>query len=527
MNPWRVPFIVLCFLVAPLQAQIIFRDVTEEAGLNPVLKGAFNHALAWGDWDGDGRLDLFLGNFADHWKGEEKAIPNGLFRQVQGGKFEAVKMPSLAVPGRTTGAVWVDLDNDGRLDLVVSNNSHPPSNKASRPEKLAPSILYHNRGGQLVDVTKGSGIFEENHYFTRDVIPTDFDLDGLLDLLVLEDKVFRKEAHCRLMRNLGGMKFKDVTAEVGLPTDLDGFGAAVGDVNGDGLPDFFISSGNRLFYSLSKGKYAEAPRDVFAHKPADREDFTAGATFADIDNDADLDLLVGVHHAPSVVRVFLNEGAAQGVPRFRDVTADLGIPTLPNKGATSDVGDFDNDGLVDLYWSCWFVEGEQRRPFICRGLGVKDGLPRFEVPSVRGIPINSRNVPGAGAMVYYVNGPAVDYDGDGRLDFLAGIWPDENSKLFRNHTVTSHHWLEVAVTGKRANRMGVGAKVWVRAGEKLIGYREISLAGGYSGTRPAIVHFGLGPHQTVDVEVRLPGSTQPSMIRGVKAGQILRVEEKL
>lgn len=528
MRKWIVVSILLptsCCIVAA-RGQLAFRDVTAESGLAPFVNGAFNHAVAWGDWDSDGRLDLFLGNFADHAKGDEPAIPNGLFRQSAAGKFEPVKMPSLGVGGRTTGAVWADFDNDGKLDLVVTNNTHPPGPRAAKPGKQTPSILYRNRDGQLVDITKGSGLFEQNSYFTRDAIATDFDVDGLLDLLVTEDKIFRKEARCRLYRNMGGFVFKDVTADNGLPTDLDGFGAAVGDVNGDGLPDFFITSVNRLFFSTARGKYAEAPAAFFTHKPANREDFTAGAMFADIDNDADLDLLFGVHHAPSTVRVFLNQGVRDGVPLFDDVTEKLGIPVLPNKGATCDAGDFDNDGIIDLYWSVWFVDGDQRRPFICRGLGVKDGLPRFDIPSVKGIPTNSRNLPAPGAMVYYVNGAPVDYDADGRLDFFAGIWPEENSRLFHNETKNTGHWLAITVAGKRTNRMGIGAKVYVRSAGKLVGYREISVCGGYSGTRPAVAHFGLGTLESLDMEVGILGTDRPIHLTGVTAGQFLRVEEK-
>jgi acylphosphatase len=149
---------------------------------------------------------------------------------------------------------------------------------------------------------------------------------------------------------------------------------------------------------------------------------------------------------------------------------------------------------------------------------VKDGLPRFDVPSVEGIALNKKNsAPAAGqkTMVYFVNGPAVDYDGDGRLDFFAGTWPDENSKLFHNETKNANHWLEVKVVGdgKSLNRMGVGAKVRVRREGKLVGYREITLCGGYSGTRSAIAHYGLGERdKSVDVEVEFPGKTAPAVV---------------
>jgi acylphosphatase len=510
---------ILALLLAgcvPAWGQIVFRDASGEAGLAKYLNGALHHGLAWGDFDGDGRLDLFLGNFADRGAnpkyGLTEAIPNGLYRQGAPGKFTPLPMAVLRRPGRTSGAVLGDFDNDGLLDLYVSNNTH--ERKGERPGHNEPSALYRNVNGALVDVSKESGAVPPDGFFGRDVIAFDYDHDGLLDLLVCEDKIFRKAGHTRLFRNLGNFRFEDVTRRLGLPEDLDAFGAAVGDVNGDGYPDTYFTSCNRLYLGGANGVFTEAAglRPMFEFKGQDAEDYITGAMFADIDNDGDLDLLVGIHHVPSRVRVYLNEGTgADGVPKFRDVTKELGIPVLPNKGATCDVGDFDNDGLPDLYWSVWFAEHEARRPFICRGLGVKDGLPRFDVPSVDGIPLNRKNLaPAAGqkGMVYFVNGPAVDYDGDGRLDFFAGTWPDENSKLFHNETKDGNHWLEVKVVGdgERLNRMGVGAKVRVGREGKLVGFREITLCGGYSGTRAAIAHFGLGvSDKAVDIEVEYPG----------------------
>jgi hypothetical protein len=118
----------------------------------------------------------------------------------------------------------------------------------------------------------------------------------------------------------------------------------------------------------------------------------------------------------------------------------------------------------------------------------------------------------------------VDFDNDGRLDFFAGIWPDENSKLFRNETKGTGHWLKVRVEGTKSNRMGIGAKVELRSGGRLVGFREIGIAGGYSGSGAAIAHFGVGKLEVVDISVRMPAGGEVKM-KDVKVDQMVVVKE--
>jgi hypothetical protein len=512
------------------------------------IAGSLNHAVAWGDVDGDGHLDLFLGNFCDR-PGEPARHANALFQQAGKGEFVRWRIREIETRGRTSGAVLADLDNDGDLDLYVNNNRH--TRPSERKAKNQPSALYRNDAGRFVNVSAASGACPADGAFGRDVGVLDYDGDGLLDLLVVEDAVFRKMGHSRLYKNLGGVEFRDVTAGVGpparlvlgamkfadvtekagLPLDLAGFGLAIADTNGDGWPDIYICGSDRLFLGAAGGRFREAVslRPVFDIGSRNAEEYVVGAVFGDIDNDGDADLLVGTHFAPSRVRVYVNEGVADGVPRFRNVTQELAIPELPHKAPTCAVRDFDNDGLPDLYWSVWFAEGKKREPFICRGLGTRDGLPRFAVPSVDGLDMSLRRSNGVPAgkrgMVYYVNGPPVDYDGDGDFDFFAGAWQEEGSRLLRCDAPPKGNWLQVRVLGTKMNRMGIGAKVRAMDGGKVIGYREVSAGGGYSGSAPAIVQFGLGPRTSVDLEVTFQGRREPLTLENVKANQRLVVRE--
>ena len=137
----------------PVATPFVFRDVAAEVGLTESLRGMMGHAAAWGDVDGDGFLDLFVGTFADrppalYQKGGAKGpVPNMLFLQRRG-KFELSPQKAIAWHGRASGAVFADLDNDGLPELYVTNNGHLGKG----------NLLYHNKGsGRFEPVTDQAG----------------------------------------------------------------------------------------------------------------------------------------------------------------------------------------------------------------------------------------------------------------------------------------------------------------------------------------------------------------------------------
>jgi enediyne biosynthesis protein E4 len=520
MCRFRCSMIAAVLAAATLAAQepagsIRFRDVTNSAGLYEPLAGIMGHGGAWGDFDGDGLIDLFVGGFCDRPNAEYKPadgpVPSRLFRNLGGGKFELVKDTPASFFGRTSGAVFADLDNNGTLELYAANNAKPRTKHTLDPQRSAQtrfSNFFKNDAGKLIDISKESGVCPETIFTARNIGVFDYDGDGLLDLFIVED-MFTKKPRSVLFRNKGNLQFEDVTKAVGLPEDIFGLGLAVADLNEDGRPDIFVPHSNRLFLS-DGGRYREvlSMKDMIAWKPASREDWPCGAAFGDLNRDGRLDLVIAIHCSTARNVVLVNDGLKDGVPQFRSVTVEAGLgDAIPVRCPHVEIQDFDNDGWPDIYISAaWMDDKGAVTPLIYRNTGIK---PRDERSESRGSPVPRFTLPRPidKSMVYYPAGPSGDFDNDGRLDlFLINWFQGNHSRLLHNDS-PPRNGLQVEVVGKgKLNRMGIGAQVKLFApGTKdLLGFQEISTGYGYASGQPAYAHFGLGKHKTVDVEIKLP-----------------------
>ncbi|MFQ6034514.1 MAG: CRTAC1 family protein [Sedimentisphaerales bacterium] len=486
------------------------------------------HAAAWGDIDNDGDIDLYVGSFCDRpaqrYKGRASPVPNILLIN-ENGSFRQSPQQTIALKARTSGAAFVDLDNDGDLDLYVSNNSK------SRGLRVA-NKLFENINGYFRDVSEDSAACVIMG--GRSVGVLDFDGDGLLDLLVAEDKWTGRRT--RLFKNLGKMKFEDYSVKAGLPENLPGLGVITPDLNEDGWPDIFVSQANRLFLSRQNGTYHEAGSDFFQYEPINREATPCGVAFGDVNRDSKMDIVIVDHSQPACQHLFINLGLCDGVPQFRQITKDVGLyykfPSWTSDGfhlkhAHVEIADFDNDGWPDILVAATYRMNGQSWPFICRNVSSSAGAVRDSTASK----VRFQIPPVEKADTYFPSGPTMDFNRDGKLDvFLASWYPEISSRLFLNNS-PSNHWLRIKVVGKTINKMGIGAKVKVYSagklgqGEALLGYQEIAIGIGFCSEQEAIAHFGLGSAAVCDLEVILPYGKGNIRRKNVRANQLLIVNE--
>ncbi len=326
-----------------------FEDVTAKAG---VAGSGFGVMAAAADYDNDGRTDLVVVNFGSlilyHNEG------NGTFREVTGASGLTSKRAAVT-------ATFLDADRDGFLDLFVANYlvydpkvPNPPGSSQPYPGPLAypaeQNILYHNRGdGTFEDISEKAGVIIPNHR-AMSVTPIDFDLDGDEDLYVSNDATANL-----LLVNDGQGGFKDQALERGVALNQFGdsggsMAASVGDCNGDGLPDLYVTrlAIGSLYINSAKGLFADRLLASGLSKIT-MNHVAWGSGLLDYDNDGDLDLFIanGDAHFLKGLPSLLLENDGQG--NFADITARAG-PCFAQEinGRGSGWVDIDNDGQLDI-----------------------------------------------------------------------------------------------------------------------------------------------------------------------------------
>jgi enediyne biosynthesis protein E4 len=421
-----------------------FEDITDRAAA-PGPSYAMGAAV--GDYDGDGRLDLFVTGWRDQ----------RLYRNLGGGLFKDVTISAGLSSGLwSTSAAFADLDGDGDMDLYVASYldfdpKSPPFCTAPDgrrdycgPEDFPaqPDRLYRNNGdGTFTDVSRSAGI-DQPEGRGLGVLIAELTGDGRPDIFVANDGT-----PCWLFANRGNLRFDEIGEAAGVARDgqghaLAGMGVAIGDVNDDGLGDLLVTN----FFDRSTIAFQAQM------KPA--------PTFLDASN-------------------------GLGLARCTRHVLGFGIALV----------DFDADGRLDLIQANGHVLDRARlgTPFAMRPTLLHNTGGRFEESAVQPGGWFDRPILGRGLAVG-------DLDGDGRPDVVINAL-DAPAAVLRK-TSAAGHFLAVDIVD-RAGRTAVGARVRVTAGGR-IQAAAVAAGGSYLSASPGRLYFGLGRAQAARIEVEWP-----------------------
>jgi hypothetical protein len=432
-----------------------FKDVTERAGLAGT---GYDTGVAVGDYNSDGFEDLFVGGVHG----------NRLYHNNGDGAFtDVTKIAGMANPDPqygplwSVGGAWLDVNNDGRLDLFVVNYlawdlQAEPACEASpgrldycHPKfyKATPNQLFLNSGdGTFRDISAESGIRARPGKGMGAGV-ADFDLDGWMDIFVSNDKMDNS-----FFRNRGGGKFEETAFRAGVALAdngqfISGMGVDARDLDNDGKPDIaFVALDHEtfpVFRNLANGKFV---------------DVTRASGMARLS-------------AP----MFVSRGHVQSLGYASKVPVEQPNTVFRNAGAAKFEALTEQAGF-----------GGQR-PSRHRGSAIGD------------------------------------LNGDGRLDIVVSAL-SAPAEIWINDSPAGNHWIEFRLEGTKSNRDAIGARIKLVAGGKAQ-YNEVVFASGYASSSAGPVHFGLGSAVSAStVEIRWPSGTVQEL-KEVPADRAVKLKE--
>jgi hypothetical protein len=546
-------FVVTLFVlpVAPpasaqtLQTKSIrFTDVTEKAGIRFThFKGnngisinleEFGPGVCVSDFDGDGWQDIYFVNGRDRY-GRDINVSNALYRNNGDGVFtNDTDKAGVSGTGYGLGCVWGDYDNDGFPDLFVT--------------QYGKNVLYHNNGdGTFTDVTDKAGVggMEFGTWFHSGATFFDYDRDGKLDLYVggyvAHGPGARRycdlagiQSSCApsayagsaamLYHNNGDGTFTNITKAAGI-YQPNGKNLSVGaaDYDNDGWPDLFVANDGipaYLYRNDGNRKFRETGTATgMAYTLAGKVMAAMCISLGDYDNDGLLDLYISDFQKNSD---HLWHNAGRGF--MDEVSSEVGI-TLPTRDVLSFGGgffDYDNDGWLDLFIANGHVypEVEQAMP----GTLYKQLNTLFHNENGKRFTVATESSGISDLAPRAARGAAfADFDNDGFVDIVVANNGDPPT-ILHNDGGNENHFVNFRLLGTKSNRDALGARIRITSGG-ISQIREIAGGGSYLSQSDLRANFGLGKSETVDlVEVAWPSGLKQSF-RNIPAGKFYLITE--
>jgi len=491
------------------------------------------------DYDNDGWPDIFIVNgttLEGFPKGTEPT--NHLYRNNQDGTFTDVTVKAgLAANGWGQGVCVGDYDNDGWEDLYITYYGH--------------NRLYHNQNGVFTEVAQKAGVAGTGKAWGTGCAFVDYDRDGKLDLMVANYVDFDLAtapapgdrpsciwkgvpvmcgprglpgAKNILYRNRGDGTFEDVTtkAHIDKTEGFYAFSVSAFDYDDDGWPDIYVacdSTPSILYHNNHDGTFTDVAVTAGAAFNEDgREQAGMGSTIADYNGDGRLDIFK-TNFSDDTSTLYRNNGDGT----FEDVTSAAGLGLYTKYlGWGTMFFDFDNDGWPDLL----LVNGHVYPEVDKQHLGSSYQEPR----------ILYRNLGnGTFADISESAGPAITAIASSRGLAIGDLWNDGKlsavisnmngpPSLLVNQVRSPNHWITFRTIGTKSNHDGIGARITVKAGSRVL-VNEVRSGSSYISNSDMRVHFGLGSATKLDfVQVRWPGG-ETEQFGNLKIDQINEVDE--
>lgn len=446
-----------------------------------------SRCVNWVDINNDGLLDLMITN------GLNTGQNNFMYLNKGNDVFEPINStdPIVNDLSPSDGATWGDIDNDGDLDCFVVTWYNKKN------------LLYLNNGdGSFKQVKTGSIATELSYAETASW--GDYDDDGKLDLYISISEGNRKNI---LYKGNGDSTFtKKINA-----TTADAFKSrSVNwiDYDNDSDLDLFVSNEGpekvNLYRNDSNGVFTKITTGILANTKGD----IMSSSWADVDNDGDFDVFLSNYNGPN--RILINLGAGD----FR--TDTLSTDTIPNAFGSS-FGDVDNDGDLDLYVSNAFGGGKLKNV-----LYLNNGAGKFTQNNATILTIDSGWTYGCAFG---------DYNNDGFLDLANANCFDKTqvNSIFKN-IPNGNAWFELNCIGTISNKSAIGAKVKLSTtinNKRITQLRDISAQSGHNGQNMMRVHFGLGNATNIDtLEIEWP-SGKKEIYQNLNVNQIQTARENI